>query len=66
MTVPYPRAAKVCFAVACKVVACNIKRWAKATAGASSTLQRFLGLILDFLDATEVAMNQMRLSYAAK
>ena len=24
------RAAKVCFAVACKVIACNIKRWAKA------------------------------------
>ena len=24
------RAAKVCFVVACKVVACNIKRWAKA------------------------------------
>ena len=24
------RMAKVCFAVACKVIACNIKRWAKA------------------------------------
>ena len=24
------RAARVCFAVACKVIACNIKRWAKA------------------------------------
>ena len=24
------RIAKVCFAVACKVIACNIKRWAKA------------------------------------
>jgi hypothetical protein len=24
------RAAKVCFAVACKLIACNIKRWAKA------------------------------------
>ena len=24
------RLAKVCFAVACKVIACNIKRWAKA------------------------------------
>jgi hypothetical protein len=25
-----PRLAKVCFAVACKLIACNIKRWAKA------------------------------------
>jgi hypothetical protein len=24
------RAVKVCFAVACKVITCNIKRWAKA------------------------------------
>ena len=24
------RAVKVCFAVACKLIACNIKRWAKA------------------------------------
>ena len=24
------RMAKVCFAVACKLIACNIKRWAKA------------------------------------
>jgi hypothetical protein len=24
------RLAKVCFAVACKITACNIKRWAKA------------------------------------
>ena len=24
------RAVKVCFAVACKVIACNIRRWAKA------------------------------------
>ena len=27
------RIAKVCFAVACKVIACNIKRWAKAHIG---------------------------------
>lgn len=25
------RLTKVCFAVACKVIACNIKRWAKAS-----------------------------------
>jgi hypothetical protein len=43
------RAAKVCFAVACKVIACNIKRWAKA----GGTLQRILRLLLGFRDATE-------------
>ena len=32
------RAAKVCFAVACKVIACNIKRWAKAEAALERTL----------------------------
>jgi len=36
------RAVKVCFAVACKVIACNIKRWAKAHAGLERPLQRFL------------------------
>ena len=35
------RAAKVCFALACKVIACNIKRWAKALGGAGSPLYRF-------------------------
>lgn len=38
------RSAKVCFAVACKVIACNIKRWAKAYEGSSNALQRFLKL----------------------
>jgi len=33
------RAAKVCFAVACKVIACNIKRWAKAHIALKRTLQ---------------------------
>jgi len=33
------RAAKVCFAVACKVIACNIKRWAKAHMTLKRTLQ---------------------------
>ena len=36
------RAVKVCFAVACKVIACNIKRWAKAHAVLEGPLQRFL------------------------
>ena len=36
------RAVKVCFAVACKVIACNIKRWAKAQTVLEGPLQRFL------------------------
>jgi len=39
------RIAKVCFAVACKIIACNIKRWAKA----HSALKRALkGCIVPF------------------
>jgi hypothetical protein len=33
------RIAKVCFAVACKLIACNIKRWAKAHRALQGTLQ---------------------------
>jgi hypothetical protein len=33
------RIAKVCFAVACKVIACNIKRWARAHMSLKRTLQ---------------------------
>ena len=40
------RAVKVCLAVACKLIACNIKRWAKAHAGSGSPLQGFLSSIL--------------------
>ncbi len=47
------RAAKVCFTIACKVIAGNIKRWAKAHIGSGKALQRFIGLVLDRL--TEVA-----------
>ena len=39
------RMAKVCFAVACKVIACNIKRWAKAQAALEGPLQGFLSAI---------------------
>ena len=41
------RAAKVCFAVACKVIACNIKRWAKAQTALGRLLQGFISSILD-------------------
>ena len=36
------RAPKVCFAVACKIIACNIKRWAKAHSVSQETLHRLL------------------------
>jgi hypothetical protein len=48
------RAAKVCFAVACKVIACNIKRWAKAHIVPGKALQGFIGLVLDRLNAVEI------------
>jgi hypothetical protein len=41
------RIAKVCFAVACKVIACNIKRWAKAHAALEGQLQGFMSSIFD-------------------
>lgn len=41
------RIAKVCFAIACKVIACNIKRWAKAQAALEGPLQGFLSAIFD-------------------
>jgi hypothetical protein len=43
------RAAKVCFAVACKVIACNIKRWAKAQAALGGPLQGFLSAIFSHI-----------------
>ncbi len=48
------RAAKVCFAVACKVIACNIKRWAKAYKVSGKALQRFIWFILHRLSVFEV------------
>lgn len=44
------RAVKVCFAVACKVIACNIKRWAKAHKPLYIVLMRLLAIILAFLN----------------
>ncbi len=40
------RATKVCFAVACKVIACNIKRWAKALSASGNASNRFIWYIL--------------------
>jgi hypothetical protein len=39
------RAVKVCFAVACKIIACNIKRWAKARPLSTRPLHGFLSLL---------------------
>jgi hypothetical protein len=41
------RAAKVCLAVACKLIACNIKRWAKAHTASEGPLKGFISSILD-------------------
>ena len=40
------RIAKVCFAVACKLIACNIKRWAKAHMATKRTLEGFASSVL--------------------
>jgi hypothetical protein len=61
------RVAKVCFAVACKVIACNIKRWARAhMEGLCSELQRVLGIIFDYLHAFEVNLTKIFLASAEK
>ena len=39
------RAARVCFAVACKVIACNIKRWAKAHTALEMPLQGLISSV---------------------
>ncbi len=39
------RAVKVCFAVACKVIACNIKRWAKAHPALERQLEGFISSV---------------------
>ena len=36
------RIAKACFAVACKVIACNIKRWARALSPFKSPLHAYI------------------------
>ncbi len=55
------RAAKVCFAVACKVIACNIKRWAKAQSALGRLVQGFLSSILDRI--TIFRQNIIRISF---
>jgi hypothetical protein len=55
------RAAKVCFAVACKVIACNIKRWAKAHTTSEVPLKGFILSILDHLKTFQADLIRMPL-----
>jgi hypothetical protein len=53
------RTAKVCFAVACKIIACNIKRWARAYLTLKRPLQGFLSshyILLELLQADLMGM----------
>lgn len=59
------RATKVCFAVACKVIACNIKRWAKALAASGSTLKDLIWFIMRRLTVFGVNINKMGLGALA-
>ena len=57
------RAAKVYFAVACKVIACNIKRWAKAHKGSGKALQRLVGSVLERLNEVAIDFTQIFLGF---
>jgi hypothetical protein len=52
------RSSKVSFAVVCKVIACNIKRWAKAYGGSSDVLQRIFCFILDLMRPVEAIFKE--------
>jgi hypothetical protein len=60
------RAAKVCFAVACKVIACNIKRWARAAAGSDSLLYRLLDLARALLGSAQSVMRGNSVDYCRR
>ena len=53
------RMAKVCFAVACKLMACNIKRWAKAQAALEGPLHNFLSTIFGLLKIFQINFVKM-------
>jgi hypothetical protein len=56
------RAVKVRFAVACKVIACNIKRWARALRVFGNALEHLIWLILRLLGVVDVNLDNRRLS----
>jgi hypothetical protein len=48
------RAPKVCFAIACKLIACNIKRWAKAQQGLNPLFQHFISNVFARLKLIQI------------
>ena len=52
------RKVKICFAVACKVLACNIKRRGRAYEGSETPLQRFILAISNLIKLLRVKMIQ--------
>jgi len=57
------RVSKVCFSVVCKVIACNIKRWARAHAVPGRPLQRFILTVLACLKAYEIKYYENKTSW---
>lgn len=60
------RRARVCFAVACKLIACNIKRWAKAYEGSGSPLKGFISFVSYFLRSFETGLIKISLDRPKK
>jgi hypothetical protein len=56
------RAVRVCFAVACKLTACNIKRWAKAHALSKGPLHRFPSVVWAYLKTIHADLLKISLS----
>jgi hypothetical protein len=56
------RAQKVCFAVACKVIACNIKRWAKALTALERRLLGFISSVFAPLQSSQADLPNLSLS----
>jgi hypothetical protein len=54
------RAPKVCFAVACKVIACNIKRWARAAAASNRLLLHMCCHIFVLLSPAKVFKERLK------
>jgi hypothetical protein len=57
------RAPKVCFAVACKVIACNIKRWARVAENSGGSLLYICCRILALLSLEEVFKERLKLIF---
>jgi hypothetical protein len=55
------RAAKVCFAVACKVIACNIKRWAKVHTALERRLEGFISAVFARLKPVQADLMEISL-----